>query len=223
METIRCTICGAASRQLPAGLRRCDICQHIFQWPMEVSVKYDAAYAAKYDSYPTTNAMSHLRLGLAATVMTAGDHLIDIGYGNGDFVKLACQAGYQAFGYDVHGQGKKYGVREVDVFASNCHWDLVTFFDSLEHIDELDKVRELNTRTDAVMVTVPKTPVWFPGDRAHTWKHYRPGEHLHYFSEESLGRLFFPKKRQFTGCIEDVIRGKLPKYEQNTLTVIYRG
>lgn len=223
METVRCMICGAAAHQVAESLRRCGRCDHIFQWPMEITTKYNAEYVAKYDAYPTTNAMSHLRLGIVAKYLYTNAKVLDVGYGNGDFIKLINKFGAQGFGYDVHGLGEKYCVREVDIknLEDDQYWRVITFFDSLEHFDELDVIKELKAHADVVVVTMPVVPPWFPGNCPSAWKHYRPGEHLHYFSQESLDRLFYPKLSVSENHVEDTIRGKLAKGEANTRTVIY--
>jgi hypothetical protein len=65
---------------------------------------------------------------------------------------------------------------------------------------------------------VPLPPATFPGDK--TWKHYKAGEHLHYFSPESLGRLV-GKPLLVESKVEDAIR--CPEgVEQNIYTAIYR-
>jgi hypothetical protein len=152
-------------------LRKCRDCGHVFQSPPDVTISYDAAYIRKYDRYPTLE-ISYLRLGFLKAFCTEG-RLLDVGYGKGDFLRLARAAGFQTYGCDVHGVSA--GVEEIDLEQDSSLWDVVTMFDSLEHFPSFELLRRLFRRSDRVMVSVPWPPHTFPADRR--WKHYKPGEH----------------------------------------------
>lgn len=192
----------------------CDVCSHVFEDPPVVTAKYDRDYILqRYAKYPTTDSMSYLRLGLLKGYVTYG-RLLDVGYGNGSFVRIASAGGYDAYGNDVH--GADFGVREASL-NDKSEWDVVTFFDSLEHFPDLDVVRDLSKRSLFVVVSLPNRPERFPDNT--DWKHYRPGEHLHYFSVRSLSRLFDDKKLLVVTDLEDTIRTS-NSGEKNILTVI---
>jgi hypothetical protein len=204
---------------LPEELARCPNCNHIFQNPLEVRAVYDHAYIAdRYDSYDTTPLISGMRLATlkGCGIATGDGKLLDVGYGNGAFVKMAMKAGYDAYGCDVH--GADYGVREVKLDGTQ-RWDVVTFFDSLEHFTTLDVIKQLVQRTSTIVISIPVYPPDFPQNRH--WKHYRPGEHLHYFSLGSLCRLFAGKRLCIRSDIEDVIRGKRPDGGVNVATLVF--
>lgn len=209
-----CPVCAKEAVCLRAELHRCSDCAHIFQYPPEVRVTYAAEYLSTYDRYPVA-AMSRARLVYVRTFVREGK-LLDVGYGQGHFAKLAQGAGFDVYGNDVH--GVDYGVREVNL-NHGSRWDVVTFFDSLEHFPDLAPVRDLAGRSKYVVVSLPSRPVWFP-ERLE-WKHYKPGEHLHYFCEDSLDRLFGVKRRLAFTDVEDVIRGKGPEGVRNILTAVY--
>ena len=213
-----CPVCHAASESTE-GVSVCPVCKHIWQTGLAVKAVYDAKYIReRYDVYPTTEAISYLRLGLVKAFIIGG-RLLDIGYGNGCFLKKAAKAGFVSFGSDVH--GADYGIREISLReAADSPWDVVTFFDSLEHFSNLDLPREVAARARVVVVSIPCRPDSFPASKE--WKHYRPGEHLHYFSRYSLERLFSPRRKLVSvSDVEDVIRGKLPAGEQNILTLVF--
>lgn len=163
--------------------------------------------------------MSHLRLGLLEAYGQRG-RLLDVGYGNGDFIHTASKVGFEAFGNDVHGCGERFNVREVSL-DGGLRWDYVTFFDSLEHFEELEEVRDLARRAQYVVVSTPKRPSQFPEENTLSWKHFRPGEHLHYFSVGSLARLFQDHDLVNVCDLEDVIRGRLPDGSTNILTCVF--
>lgn len=212
-----CPVCHVKPLEELDGLSRC-ACDHIFQSTLEVTAHYDKDYITKrYDSYPTTEAMSYLRLGYLRGFCPKGK-LLDVGYGNGSFVKAAIKAEYDAYGYDVH--HANYGVRETPII-SHDHWDVVTFFDSLEHFPDFKEVCQLARRAKWILVSFPCRPSWFPYKRE--WRHYRPGEHLHYFTLCSLATLFYTHTMYTCSDLEDSIRGKLPDGEQNIQTAVLKG
>jgi len=220
-QASKCPVCEETTvvEIVDGALSECVSCGHLFQSDLSVTQTYNKDYiAARYDSYATTPLMSHLRLGIV-TAVARGPKILDVGYGNGDFIKLACRAGFDGWGNDVH--GADYGVREVvdlGEMPGFPQWDVVTFFDSLEHFPSLDMVRDLGRRAHTIIVSIPRKPTLFPCDL--DWKHYRPGEHLHYFSTFSLQKLFAPKWIKGISHAEDVIRGKLPDGRPNIDTII---
>lgn len=67
-------------------------------------------------------------------------------------------------------------------------YDLVTFWDVIEHFQDLDKeLKPLLKWSSMIALTVPIKP---EGQDLKTWKHYKPGEHFQYFSHESLNKIF---------------------------------
>ena len=212
-----CPVCRTERIELDEVLSTCPVCKHIWQTGLVITTVYDANYVrARYDAYPTTEAMSYLRLGFLKAYTQRG-RILDIGYGNGSFLRKAAKAGFDTFGNDVH--GADYGVREVPlVEAANGSWDVVTFFDSLEHFSDLSLPRAIASRARVVVISIPCRPDGFPAHKE--WRHYRPGEHLHYFSRYSL-ELFFSEHHVVASRsdVEDTIRGRLPGGEQNILTL----
>ncbi len=211
-----CPVCGAGA-QVRGPVSFCHCCDHAFQTDLAVRVKYDQDYVdSRYGSYPTTDIMSFLRAGFLRAYVPPGA-LLDVGYGNGAFARAAEKCGYTVAGVDVHGHD--YGVTE-HALSSPQHYQVVTFFDSLEHFQDLEAVRELLGRTNYAMVSFPCRPRWFPSDLS--WKHYRPGEHLHYFSSLSILRLFSRFHLLSDSDLEDSIRGKLERSEQNIQTMVFK-
>jgi SAM-dependent methyltransferase len=204
------------------NLSRCRHCLHIFQTDLLVSAVYDADYAHQYDQLPHRE-MSALRwnfiqrwLGLAP-----GSRILDIGYGNGALLKHARQHGMNVFGLDVHGED--FGIPTVDYDAPE-EFDLICFFDSLEHFPAFERLFGL--RTAHVIVSLPDPPD-FLLETPDLWRHYKPGEHLHYFSRHSLDALMRRwglATKIADGFPEDDLRGKLriaSRTYNNIYTAIY--
>lgn len=194
-----CPVCGSDRGVEHDDLSHCSACDHVFQTSLTAHVRYGADYLETYRSYPT-HAMACVRLGyLKAHV--GGGTLLDVGHGTGDLVRLARQAGFDAYGSDVH--GVDVGVPEKPLDGDD-DWDVVTFYDSLEHFEDFGPVRRLAARARLIVVSLPHRPEGFPAERS--WKHYKPGEHLHYFSPASIAALFDGRRLERVSDVEDVVR-----------------
>jgi len=211
-----CPVCESIATSVFDDIYQCARCGHLCQLPPAISVTYNGNYVGQYRRMETCASMSYLRLGAVKAFCAAGT-LLDVGYGSGDFVKLALKAGYDAYGVDVH--GVDCGVRERSMLE-RVRWDVVTFFDSLEHFANLDMVKQLVERAQTVVVSMPKVPDPRTAETLKSWRHYKPGEHLHYFCYRSLDCFMRPKQLLSRSDLEDVIRGKRAG-AQNIFTSIY--
>ena len=189
---------------------------------MTVSVSYDADYARQYDTRPV-KAMSEVRWNFiqAHLNLPVNSRVLDIGYGNGAFLKHARTAGMKIYGIDIHSEN--FGIPNVD-FDTSLAFDLICFFDSLEHFSDFSPILKLNSRH--AIISMPNTPS-FVLSRPQAWRHFKPGEHLHYFSRKSLdtfmGYWGFPHKVA-DGYPEDELRGKLffgQEIADNIYTALY--
>jgi len=130
-----------------------------------------------------TDEMSHLRLGFIAGAF--GDHIksvLDVGYGNGAFLTVCKKIIPKCYGNDLYNDFIPDGCEFVDSIT-NKHYDLITFFDSLEHFPDISFMSKLKCKY--AVVSVPwchyKSDDWF-----QNWKHRRPDEHLHHFNVRGL-------------------------------------
>jgi SAM-dependent methyltransferase len=205
------------------NLTYCVHCEHIFQTDLSVTAVYDANYAHKYDNYPHREISSIRWKFIQQTLsLPPGSKILDIGYGNGSFLKYAREHGMHIFGIDLHGED--FGIPETD-YKTDTAFDLVCFFDSLEHFDTFAQPLALKAKN--VVVSVPDPPEDFLFKSPCEWRHYRPGEHLHYFSRFSLDLLMHRwglSSKRAEGHPEDALRGKLTIGGQaydNIYTAIY--
>lgn len=240
-DRTRCPGCQSwATDSSVPGFIRCLQCDLIAGSKRKTAVAYDASYVAdRYDKYTTTERMSKLRGRVVEKVIDLYDtipsgkeidwekkpRLLDVGYGNGSFLRLMTRYGWDAYGYDVN-PTKYEGVRPVDLptrpLPGDQLYKAITFFDSLEHFEELDKVRYVADNTDWIFLSFPNAPADFPKNAA-AWKHYRPGEHHYFFNVKALETLFTYESHQavarYVGSPEDTIRGQRADGGANILTV----
>ena len=218
------------------SLLTCTDCALTYARERKTTVRYDEQYVAeRYDRYPTTDAMSALRLRVLEhnlymhETLDAGHRfgvlrgpLLDVGYGNGSFIRRCLVNRWDAYGCDVN-ETEYEGVRRIYSTAVNHgpRWRAVTFFDSLEHFETFDWIRQVADNADWILVSAPLPPPSFPRDLA--WKHYRPGEHHYYFHQPWTFERIFPGARvAYVGTPEDSIRGKLMGGSTNIQTVLLR-
>jgi hypothetical protein len=142
--------------------------------------------------------------------------LIDIGCGSGEFVRQAKLRGYDAYGYDVHNDD--IGAPMTKDITEKC--DIITMFDSLEHIDNVNEfLSKLNTRL--IVITCPFLKTGMLEYDLIKWRHYKPNEHLHYFTYKSIKSLFAKHGYVLVNnvSVEDLIRRT--KNGPNTMTYIF--
>lgn len=187
---------------------------------------YNPQYvASRYNSLGTTNLtyiMSHLRLGYIYGAIGSVSSLLDVGFGNGAFLSVASSTIKKLGGADVFDNPfLPIGCLKVNDIT-NDHWDVITFFDSLEHYPTLDFVKNLNC--NYIVVSLPWCHYPNDDDWFLNWKHRRPDEHLHHFNDKSLTNFFESCGFQLVTLsnIEDTIR-KSQQLEPNILTAIFKN
>lgn len=224
-DRVRCPGClGWNTDQQYPDFLVCRSCTLISQRNRVTTARYDAEYVAtRYEKYSTTESMSRLRATLVETVLTLHDslprglcvpergRLLDVGYGNGSFIREMYSRGWGAYGNDVNPTPYK-GVTQVPLpMEDGARYKAITFFDALEHFEELQEVRKVASFTDWIFLSFPTVPLDFP-DKATQWKHYRPGEHHFHFNTQSVLSLFSGGGNKahlvYSGHPEDHIRGK---------------
>lgn len=100
--------------------------------------------------------------------------VLDYGSGCG-FFKAFAPKGVQVDTFDLMPVPQTGITREA--------YDLVTFWDVLEHVPDLTTLAPVFARTGYVGVTVPIKPADVPWE---SYKHFKIGEHIHHFQEDHL-------------------------------------
>jgi hypothetical protein len=154
-----------------------------------------------------SNYLSYLRLGFINGCIPTNEceSILDVGFGNGDFLR-ACQKQFSIVsGYDLSYDYLPGGcIKEESLF--NNQYDIITFFDSLEHFEDISFLNKLDCKYVVISVPncqYPEDDVWFTN-----WKHRRPNEHLHHFNMKSLSHFLYDKGFNVIvrSYFEDVIR-----------------
>lgn len=243
-HTYFCPACGGDNihfRHVDYGVCNFSDCGLVWATDRLTTQTYDEKYVAeRYDRYPTTQLMSELRASLVETVLLLHESLpmasqkvnkgalLDVGYGNGSFIREALQRGWSAAGNDLNTTpypGVERRVLPLHCTARHLAYRIITFWDCLEHFEELDNIRNVADAASWIFLSYPKMPDDFPCI-SDNWKHARPGEHHFFFTPKSLERIFTTKKSVaevvYTGNPEDCIRGKREDGQANIQTVALR-
>lgn len=166
---------------------------------------YDEKYCSTYDTpeYVKGNdILQALRLGFII-----GAHgkipksILDVGYGNGAFLRRCQGTIKELYGLDVSGVKLDF-ITTVKEFIPV---DVITFHDCLEHIQNLSFIRHLIC--DTIIISLPYCHFtnieWFSN-----WKHRKPNEHVHHFNPEALNYLMkeFGYRKVALSYHEDIVR-----------------
>ena len=186
-------------------------------------IAYNYDYSNQYNGYgERAKYLSYLRLGvLLGNINKIPKSILDVGYGNCDFLNAAKERIKMCYGYDISEYPLSDGLIKADTMCER-HYDVICFFDSLEHFDEIDIIK--NLQCDYVFISVP----WchnFCEDWFLKWYHRKPDEHLWHFNKEALWEFF---QNNGYECIhisnfEDFIRNNSEsQYYPNILSCIFK-
>lgn len=163
---------------LPTGLTDCLL------WSDELgmgyhprpAMDYTGPYFEKYQALDGTDMGAALTAARVAFVRTHYQgQVVDIGIGGGRFV-----VEYGALGYDVNQQAIDWlGDRYCDPYQETV--EAITCWDSLEHIRDPEAL--LRQVTGCVFVSMP---IYQSQSDCLTSKHFKPGEHIWYWTERGL-------------------------------------
>lgn len=150
---------------------------------------YGQAYFDKYVAYGKTTfgiALNSLRVGLVSKYLQPYESLLDVGCGDGAFMRARSS---ETHGYDINpvsiAELKRQGLW-CDPYATENPIYSASFWDVLEHIE---------TPYDIIHRVESYCFVSIPLFRANSpitdSKHYRPDEHCWYFTRDGLIKWFW--------------------------------
>lgn len=182
---------------------------------------YDCNYSKqRYDSYKELSVyMSYLRYGfILGSIGKLPTSIVDVGYGNGSFLKVCSKTIKKCYGIDVSDYPIPENCEKLDSF--DRHFDIVTFFDSLEHFEDISFISKIDC--NYLCISVPECH-YFSDEWFENWKHRRPDEHLWHFNLESLTKFMFHSGYNLINStnLEDIIRINGFEYS-NILTCIFK-
>ncbi len=155
----------------------------------KISVKYDAAYLANYQRPEYSNseiarAVTRGRCALVKRHIEKGTNVFDIGACTGAFMRAATAEGYWLFGFDVIPEVVSRLKEENRYTEDVTKFEAITMWDSIEHMRDPDGSWLSKIKKDAhLFISVPIMP---DIESVRSSKHYKPGEHLYYWTQEGF-------------------------------------
>jgi hypothetical protein len=150
------------------------------------SFNYDINYSdSRYSIFNDRGNILNLRLGyIIGSIGKIPESLMDVGYGNGDFLDTCVGCINTLYGNDIE---PAYPLKNNINFIKDITLqkvEVITFFDSLEHFEDIEFIK--NLKCEYVIISLPwcyngENDKWF-----ENWKHRKPDEHLYHFNEKSL-------------------------------------
>jgi len=216
----RCIECGSPEHELElrqsdeVELRRCLSCDLVFlkDWGAEFDPQlyeyYRARFGAKAEDLFDPLTDERYRFQLARWGLLApGRRVLDVGCGQGQFVRRANELGWSARGIDLSqpaveiAQSLGIPALHSDFFSDAWdgeRFDLITMFEFIEHVPApgsfIRRAYQLLNPSGLLFVT---TPNWACIDRRLAGAHWEPihREHLSYFEPQRLLRLIRANSR----------------------------
>lgn len=161
---------------LPAGLNNTFLWSEElgYGWHTAPAMNYDSGYFAHYqklDATPMGAALTKARIELVSKYTTPS-YGCDIGIGGGRYVSES-----NGFGFDVCADAVNWLMDNGRLAEQQYGLQVATCWDSLEHIPEPEKL--LARVREWLFVSMP---IYRDMQDVLASKHYKPGEHLHYWT-----------------------------------------
>ncbi len=144
-------------------------------------VAYDEAYYAKCAGYEGQEIANKINAGRVELVnkYVGPNKVVDVGIGSGEFIRTRPNT----YGTDVNPAGIEWLKRNDRWVEKIIGFAAVTFWDVLEHIPEPEQYLKQIGLGCYLFTSIP---IVYALGAIRLSKHYRPGEHLYYYTEEGF-------------------------------------
>ncbi|WP_186775775.1 class I SAM-dependent methyltransferase [Rubripirellula tenax] len=180
--------------------------QHPLPTPDELKAYYEGSYEdGMYTEFAAAVEMKRMTaqrriFEIRRRLPIAGEWL-DVGCGDGMFVKVASEHGATAAGVELSDVAVQLGKHSgldvhcgtLDSLPDTWKYDTITGFDVIEHVlQPAEFLRDIHARLKDgghVVLTLPDMDSIVRRVMGSRWYFYIPEEHLHYFNRTNLGQL----------------------------------
>ena len=149
-----------------------------YQTDMTVTAEYDADYWNKCAGYEGAEIATKINAGRVALVDKYWTgRLCDVGIGSGEFIRTRPNT----YGTDVNPVALTW-LTEQGLLADG-EFNAYTFWDVIEHVQRPEDYLSLGPLNGFIFLSIP---IFDDILKVRESRHYRPGEHLYYFTERGL-------------------------------------
>lgn len=165
------------------------LCQNngvAYQSDMSQRIRYDDSYLYKFVAYDreTARAVNAGRVAMLSRHLTHGASVLDVGAGDGEFVRAARAARFNAKGYEVIPAAAN-ALKLAGLYDNQPRgYDAVTLWDVLEHMEDPAPWLASISRPSAMLFV--SLPIFEDLRHIRESRHYRPGEHFYYFTDQGF-------------------------------------
>lgn len=174
------------------------LCEHrgvAYQRNMSLGrVQYDQNYQEKvkaYEGSPIAKKVNEGRVSMLARHLPDWEEdrrkrkakVLDWGAGSGEFMRAAIASGYEMKGYDLNPVVQVALEQRGQAAGDPYPFDAITMWDTIEHMDQPGSVLQCIKKGSHFFVSVP---IFEDLKKIRESKHYRPGEHLYYWTAEGF-------------------------------------
>jgi 2-polyprenyl-3-methyl-5-hydroxy-6-metoxy-1,4-benzoquinol methylase len=149
-------------------------------------VDYGDAYSNKVEAYAgneVAQKVNKARLAMIERHLPKAERFLDYGAGSGDFMEYASSEGWDVYGYEVLPKTRKKLIEKKRFSPTSAGFKGVCLWDVIEHIEMPSLVLRPIEKGAFLFVSLPIFPTL---DHIDGSKHYRPGEHLYYWTREGF-------------------------------------
>ncbi len=175
--------------QYPATLDRdlmiCEDHGVAYQADMDApGVSYDESYFDNYvrlEGAPIAVKLNAGRVGLVNRFVGAKGFVVDIGIGSGEFIR---SRGVNTYGVDVNPKARAW-LESTGRWAADLSpgFDAYTFWDVIEHIKDPNEYFQHIPDGGHLFTSIP---IFTDLKWVRQSRHYKPGEHLYYFTTKGF-------------------------------------
>jgi SAM-dependent methyltransferase len=208
MPSLNCNLCGEIVRlrfEAPAAgengerfsVVACPVCFLGQTIPQPEDL---APYYTNYQGGPSTDFCTKRRLGFVRAALgnvPDGGTLLDVGCGEGHFLKAARKLGWKVAGTELNPEPARAAGLEVSSSLGGLEhlapFDCITLWHSLEHlrnpVDSISELRSLLRSGGTLVAAVPNAQGWQARVFGPKWLHLDIPRHLFHFGPATLKRL----------------------------------
>lgn len=153
-------------------------------WQKDMSFRTSVPYFDKCSEYDqnkkeVADRIYEARLGFVRSVIPDDRRVLDIGAGSCEFVRRR----KRTWGFDLDEKAQAYLKSIVKWSSDFGDFQYFTMFDVIEHVEHPNDYFRHMVNGSILIVTIP---IFEDLDDIRSSKHYRPGEHLYYWTNKGF-------------------------------------